>query len=105
MAAYCPLPGPEVFSEQVALLDPRSGLPELAATALLALRTDPVTHGSLRLERSTDARHSICLVSKIYADEGIAQIIFLEADEVCETSYKDKKGKYQAQKRITLPRL
>jgi dCTP deaminase len=42
--------------------------------------------------------------AKIYADEGIAQIIFLEADEVCETSYKDKKGKYQAQKRITLPR-
>lgn len=43
--------------------------------------------------------------AKIYANEGIAQIIFLEADEVCQTSYKDKKGKYQAQKRITLPRL
>lgn len=42
--------------------------------------------------------------AKIYANEGIAQIIFLEADEVCEISYKDKKGKYQAQKRITLPR-
>jgi len=42
--------------------------------------------------------------AKIYANEGIAQIIFLEADQVCETSYKDKKGKYQAQKRITLPR-
>jgi dCTP deaminase len=45
------------------------------------------------------------LPAKIYANEGIAQIIFLEADEVCQTSYKDKKGKYQAQKRITLPRL
>lgn len=45
------------------------------------------------------------LPAKIYADEGIAQIIFLEADEVCQTSYKDKQGKYQAQKRITLPKL
>ena len=45
------------------------------------------------------------LPAKIYANEGIAQIIFLEADEICELSYKDKKGKYQAQKRITLPKL
>jgi dCTP deaminase len=45
------------------------------------------------------------LPAKIYANEGIAQIIFLEADEVCRTSYKDKKGKYQAQKKITLPKL
>jgi len=45
------------------------------------------------------------LPAKIYANEGIAQIIFLEADEVCQTSYKDKKGKYQAQKKITLPRM
>ena len=44
------------------------------------------------------------LPAKIYAGEGIAQIIFLEADEICEVSYKDKKGKYQAQKRITLPK-
>jgi len=45
------------------------------------------------------------LPAKIYANEGIAQIIFLEADEICERSYKDKKGKYQAQKKITLPKL
>jgi dCTP deaminase len=45
------------------------------------------------------------LPAKIYANEGIAQIIFLETDEVCEVSYKDKKGKYQAQKKITLPKL
>ncbi|MGB8657891.1 MAG: dCTP deaminase [Candidatus Zixiibacteriota bacterium] len=45
------------------------------------------------------------LPAKIYANEGIAQIVFLEADEICQTSYKDKKGKYQAQKNITLPRL
>lgn len=45
------------------------------------------------------------LPAKIYANEGIAQIIFLEADEVCQVSYKDKKGKYQAQKKITLPKI
>lgn len=39
---------------------------------------------------------------RIYAHEGIAQLIFLEADEICSTSYKDKKGKYQAQDVITL---
>lgn len=39
--------------------------------------------------------------AKIYAGEGIGQILFLSADEICETSYADKKGKYQAQKEIT----
>jgi dCTP deaminase len=38
---------------------------------------------------------------RIYANEGIGQLIFLESDEVCESSYSDKKGKYQAQKGIT----
>jgi dCTP deaminase len=41
----------------------------------------------------------------IYANEGIAQVLFLGADEVCEISYKDKKGKYQNQRGVTLPRL
>ena len=45
------------------------------------------------------------LPAKIYANEGIAQVIFLEADQECELSYKDKKGKYQAQKKITLPKI
>ena len=44
------------------------------------------------------------LPAKVYANEGIAQIIFLGADEVCRVSYWDKKGKYQAQKNITLPK-
>jgi dCTP deaminase len=44
------------------------------------------------------------LPAKIYANEGIAQILFLGADEICMISYKDKKGKYQGQKHITLPR-
>ena len=39
---------------------------------------------------------------RVYAMEGVAQIIFLEAAEICQTSYKDKKGKYQGQKAITL---
>jgi dCTP deaminase len=44
------------------------------------------------------------LPAKIYAHEGIAQIIFFGADELCAISYKDRKGKYQGQKNITLPR-
>ena len=42
---------------------------------------------------------------RVYANEGIAQLLFLEADEVCEVSYADKKGKYQAQKKITLAKV
>ena len=45
------------------------------------------------------------LPCRIYANEGIAQVLFFESDEVCEQSYKDKKGKYQAQQNITLPRI
>jgi dCTP deaminase len=45
------------------------------------------------------------LPAKIYAGEGIAQVIFFEADEPCEVSYADKEGKYQAQRAITLPRV
>lgn len=43
--------------------------------------------------------------AKIYANEGIAQVIFLESDVTCAVSYKDKKGRYQAQKEITLPKV
>lgn len=45
------------------------------------------------------------LPAKIYANEGIAQVLFLESDEICEVSYADKKGKYQSQKEITLPKI
>ena len=45
------------------------------------------------------------LLAKIYANEGLCQILFFQSDEVCETSYKDRKGKYQAQKGIVLPKL
>jgi dCTP deaminase len=42
---------------------------------------------------------------RLYANEGIAQIVFIEAKDLCETSYADKKGKYQAQKGIVLPKI
>lgn len=42
---------------------------------------------------------------RLYANEGLAQLVFLHADEVCITSYADKKGKYQAQKDIVLPKV
>ncbi len=45
------------------------------------------------------------LPARIYANEGIAQVLFFESDEPCEVSYNDKKGKYQAQRGVTLPRL
>jgi dCTP deaminase len=45
------------------------------------------------------------LPAKIYANEGIAQLIFLKADKECSISYKDKKGKYQGQKGITVSKV
>jgi dCTP deaminase len=45
------------------------------------------------------------LPAKIYGNEGIAQLIFLQADKICEISYKDKAGKYQSQKGITLAKI
>jgi deoxycytidine triphosphate deaminase len=62
---------------------------------------EPEWHGYVTLEIS----NTTPLPAKIYANEGIAQVLFFEADEECETSYADKKGKYQAQKEIVLPRL
>jgi dCTP deaminase len=45
------------------------------------------------------------LPAKIYANEGIAQVLFFEADDECEISYADKKGKYQKQQSIVLPKV
>src|ERR1700674_3651162 len=45
------------------------------------------------------------LPARIYANEGIAQVLFFQSDQVCEVSYKDKKGKYQAQRGVTLPKI
>ena len=49
--------------------------------------------------------HVRALPARVYANEGVAQVIFLESDEVCETSYRDRGGKYQGQKGVTLPRI
>jgi deoxycytidine triphosphate deaminase len=62
---------------------------------------EPEWEGIVTLEVS----NTTPLPAKIYANEGIAQVLFFESDEVCETSYADKKGKYQAQKGLTLPRM
>jgi dCTP deaminase len=62
---------------------------------------EPEWEGIVTLEVS----NTTPLPARIYAGEGIAQVLFFESDEVCETSYADKKGKYQAQKDLTLPRL
>jgi dCTP deaminase len=62
---------------------------------------EPEWEGIVTLEVS----NTTPLPAKIYAGEGIAQVLFFESDEVCETSYADKKGKYQAQQGLTLPKL
>ena len=62
---------------------------------------EPGWEGHVTLEIS----NTTPLPAKIYANEGIAQVLFFEADEECEVSYADKKGKYQGQTGITPPRL
>jgi dCTP deaminase len=62
---------------------------------------EPEWEGFVTLEIS----NTTPLPAKIYANEGIAQVLFFQGDEVCETSYADRKGKYQAQQSIVLPKL
>ena len=61
---------------------------------------EPEWEGHVTLEFS----NTTPLPAKIYANEGVAQMLFLESDEVCETSYKDRDGKYQGQTGVTLPK-
>ena len=63
---------------------------------------EPEWEGRVTLEFS----NTTTLPAKIYANEGVAQMIFLESDQLCETSYKDRKGKYQGQTLpgVTLPK-
>jgi dCTP deaminase len=62
---------------------------------------EPEWEGYVTLEIS----NTTPLPARIYANEGLCQILFFQSDEACEISYKDKKGKYQAQKGIVLPKL
>lgn len=61
---------------------------------------EPEWEGHVTLEFSNTTN----LPAKIYANEGVAQLLFLEADEPCEISYKDRNGKYQGQVGVTLPK-
>lgn len=61
---------------------------------------EPEWEGYVTLEFS----NTTPLPAKIYANEGVAQVLFLESDEVCEVSYKDRAGKYQGQVGVTLPK-
>jgi dCTP deaminase len=62
---------------------------------------EPEWEGFVTLEIS----NTTPLPARIYANEGISQVLFFQSDEVCETSYADKKGKYQKQQTIVLPRI
>ena len=62
---------------------------------------EPEWEGYVTLEIS----NTTPLPARVYANEGIAQVLFFESDEVCETSYADRKGKYQKQQSIVLPRI
>ena len=62
---------------------------------------EPEWEGHVTLEFS----NTTPLPAKIYANEGIAQVLFFESDEVCQTSYKDRAGKYQGQTGVTLPKV
>ena len=62
---------------------------------------EPEWEGHVTLEFS----NTTPLPARIYANEGLCQILFFQSDETCETSYKDRGGKYQAQKGIVLPKL
>jgi len=61
---------------------------------------EPEWEGYVTLEFS----NTTPLPAKIYAGEGCAQVLFFESDEVCETSYKDRGGKYPGQRGVTLPK-
>ncbi|PYR54078.1 MAG: dCTP deaminase [Acidobacteria bacterium] len=62
---------------------------------------EPEWEGHVTIEIS----NTTPLPAKIYANEGIAQVLFFQGDEPCAKSYKDKKGKYQAQRGVTLPKI
>ncbi len=61
---------------------------------------EPEWEGFVTMEISNTTN----LPAKVYANEGLAQMIFMESDQVCETSYKDRAGKYQGQTGIALPK-
>ena len=61
---------------------------------------EPEWEGHVTLEFS----NTTPLPARVYAEEGVAQVLFFESDEVCEVSYRDRAGKYMRQRGVTLPR-
>jgi dCTP deaminase len=62
---------------------------------------EPEWEGHITISASNTSPYPV----KLYANEGLAQLVFLSGEEICMTSYADKKGKYQAQKGIVLPKV
>ena len=62
---------------------------------------EPEWRGNITLEIS----NTTPLAAKIYSNEGIAQVLFLQSDDICKISYADKGGKYQKQQGVTLPKI
>ena len=61
---------------------------------------EPEWEGNVTLEFS----NTTTLPARIYANEGVAQLLFIQSDEQCETTYKDRAGKYQGQTGVTMPK-
>jgi dCTP deaminase len=106
--ALSPVVDPKAFDER-SFVDPRDvltlcvGKSTYARCGIITNVTpfEPEWEGFVTLEIS----NTTPLPARIYANEGIAQVLFFESDEPCEVSYSDKKGKYQAQRGVTPPRL
>lgn len=62
---------------------------------------EPMWEGFVTVEIS----NTTPLPAKVYANEGICQVVFIKGSQVCQVSYADKKGKYQKQKKLTLPKI
>jgi dCTP deaminase len=98
----------------VCIIPPNSfGIPRTVLTICLGKSTyarcgiivnvtplEPEWEGHVTLEFS----NTTPLPAKVYANEGVAQILFFESDQICETSYLDRGGKYQGQTGVTLPK-
>ena len=81
-------------------MSPEKSTKEIYTIIVKLTQLDPQTKSHVTLEFS----NTTTLPAKIYANEGVAQMLFFESDEVCETSYKDRGGKYQGQTGVTLPK-
>jgi len=91
-----------VFQDSAGCADDLCGQVDVCAVRIIVNVTpfEPEWEGFVTLEIS----NTTPLPAKIYANEGLCQILFFQSDEVCEVSYADRKGKYQSQQGIVLRR-